>query len=61
MKLSIARCCRCNRARLVDNVNGRWICFACKQRLGKQALQDIKLGAAVPSDIPMAAKAVLMR
>jgi hypothetical protein len=40
-------------------VNGKWICFACKQRLGKQTLQDIKLGAAIPSDIPIAAKVVM--
>jgi len=56
MKLSIKKCHRCNRARLVDNVNDKWICFACKQRLGKAALQDIKLGAAIPSEIPIASK-----
>jgi len=55
MKLSIAKCCKCSRARLVDNVNGRWICFACKQQLGKQALQDIKLGVTA-NGIPMAAQ-----
>jgi ribosomal protein L37AE/L43A len=39
MKLSIAKCHKCQRARLVDSVNGRWVCFACKQKIGKAALK----------------------
>ncbi|MBI5061590.1 MAG: hypothetical protein HZB67_04740 [Candidatus Aenigmarchaeota archaeon] len=33
MKLSISRCSKCSRIRLVDKVNGeKWVCFACKQK-----------------------------
>jgi ribosomal protein L37AE/L43A len=42
MKLSISKCSRCNRARLVDNVAGRWICFACKQKMGRVALAELQ-------------------
>lgn len=33
MKLSIKRCAICNKIRLVDFVNNKWICFACKQKM----------------------------
>jgi len=35
MRLSISRCIECNRVRLVDKVNEKWICFACKQKINK--------------------------
>jgi len=38
MKISISKCVECKKNRLVDKVGSRWICFACKQKIGKQAL-----------------------
>jgi len=34
MKLSISKCAMCTKTRLVDMVNNKWICFACKQTHG---------------------------
>jgi hypothetical protein len=36
MKLSIYRCVKCNKTRLVDKVGDEWICFACKQHVKKK-------------------------
>ena len=36
MKLSIARCSACNRRRLVDKINNKWVCFACKHKVKKK-------------------------
>ena len=41
MRLSISKCTQCARARLVDSVNGKWICFSCKQKIGKLRLKTI--------------------
>lgn len=38
MKISISKCVECKRNRLVDRVGNRWICFACKQKIGKVGL-----------------------
>lgn len=35
MKLTISRCIECSKVRLVDKVNEKWICFACKQKVNK--------------------------
>jgi len=32
MKLSISKCSKCSRTRLVDKVFDKWVCFACKQK-----------------------------
>ncbi len=41
MKLSISRCTECSKVRLVDKVNDKWICFACKQRFSKEKVKMI--------------------
>ncbi|GEM_PF-4126110 len=58
MKLSISKCSRCNRARLVDNVAGRWICFACKQKMGRAALAELQGKLASYSEKPVKAPKV---
>ena len=32
MQLTISRCFNCKKSRLVDRVENKWVCFACKQR-----------------------------
>jgi len=32
MKLTISKCFNCKKNRLVDRVDEKWICFACKQK-----------------------------
>ena len=39
MKISISKCNECKKNRLVDKVGDKWICFACKQKIGKTGLQ----------------------
>lgn len=41
MQLTINRCFNCKKARLVDRVEDRWVCFACKQRAKKVAYKPI--------------------
>jgi len=38
MKISISKCGECKKNRLVDRVGDKWICFACKQKIGKVGL-----------------------
>jgi len=40
MKLSIYRCVKCNKTRLVDKVGDEWICFACKQHVKKPEIKE---------------------
>ncbi len=42
MKLSIYRCAKCNKTRLVDKVGDEWICFACKQHVKKPEIKEIE-------------------
>lgn len=43
MKLSIYRCAKCSKIRLVDKVGEEWICFACKQNVKKPVeIKEIK-------------------
>ena len=39
MKLSIYRCAKCSKIRLVDRVHDEWICFACKQNVKKKPIE----------------------
>lgn len=32
MRLTISKCFNCKKNRLVDRVDEKWVCFACKQR-----------------------------
>jgi len=32
MRLTISKCFNCKKSRLVDRVDEKWICFACKQK-----------------------------
>jgi ribosomal protein L37AE/L43A len=43
MQLTISRCFSCKKARLVDRVEDKWVCFACKQR-------GVKKGSLKPID-----------
>ena len=58
MKLSISKCTKCNRARLVDNVAGKWICFACKQKMGRVAIAELQ-GKQTTLSVKAAAKMVV--
>ena len=42
MKLSISRCSKCSHIRLVDNIAGKWICFACKHKHRKE-VEDARI------------------
>jgi ribosomal protein L37AE/L43A len=41
MQLTISRCHSCKKARLVDRVEDKWVCFACKQRASKTSVKPI--------------------
>ncbi len=32
MRLTISKCFNCKKNRLVDRIEEKWVCFACKQR-----------------------------
>lgn len=32
MRLTISKCFTCKKSRLVDRVDDKWVCFACKQK-----------------------------
>ncbi|MEM7819601.1 MAG: hypothetical protein QXD48_02120 [Candidatus Aenigmatarchaeota archaeon] len=33
MRITISKCYACKKNRLVDRIDEKWICFACKQKL----------------------------